>query len=346
MNSIFLGLAVFVIGAVFLQGYRKIQASDPPSVGLRTFLGKIKGGIVGAGWHFFFFYPWIQGFVLESTETRDISLSPQKVRTPDQAECKISGKISWVFDITHPLEFINSGGDKGIAEKLENIWQGIIREWAVSSVGGPQTYMELIGSGEEAVNLLLKSIVRNKLKRIPSDIPTGILFKYFKKPFPPKPTPSEAKAWGAKWQKAEAFIQKEIADGRYKDKAELEEAVKERRDVINDVRQGRGEFKKSEWGILIQLLNLTEPEPLGELAKAMEMQTKEAREEAADRTEIANFRKRSAELREDGRGIEAADEIVYVERGKATKEIKKHEISLSPETKSLLEGILQKILKP
>ena len=346
MNPIFCGLIVFVIGAIFLQGYRNIPASDPPSVGLRTFLGKITGRVVQSGWHFFLFYPWIQGFILESVETRDMSLSPQKVRTPDQAECKISGKISWVFDTCHPLEFVNSGGDKGIAEKLENIWQGIIREWAVSSVGGPQTYMELIGSGEEAVDLLLKSIVRNKLKKIPSDIPTGILFKYFKKPFPLKPTPSETKAWGAKWQKVGVIIQKEIADGRYQDAAELEQAVKERRGVINDVRQGRGKFEKSEWGILIQLLNLTEPEPLGELAKAMELQTKEAREEAADKTEIANFRKRSAELREDGREIEAADEIVYIERGKATKEIKKHEISLSPETKSLLEGILQKILKP
>ena len=346
MNPIYYGILTFIVGAIFLQGYRNIPASDPPSVGLRTFLGKITGRVADAGWGFFLFYPWLQGFILESVETRDISLSPQKVRTPDQAECKISGKISWVFDTRHPLEFVNSGGDKGIAEKLENVWQGIIREWAVSSIGGPQTYMELIGSGEEAVDLLLKSIVRNRLKKIPSDIPTSILLKYFKKPFSLKPTPTETKAWGARWKKVEAVIQQEIADGRYKNIAELEEAVKERRSVINDVRQGRGMFEKPEWGIIIQLLNLTEPEPLGELAKAMELEAKEGREEAADKREISNFRKRSKELQGDGRGIESADEIVYVERGKATKEIKKHEVALSPETWKLFEEFLKKILKP
>ncbi len=347
MNPIFYGLTVLTVGAVILQGLRKVKASDPPQVGIKTFLGKITGNIAKPGWHFFLFYPYLQGFIPESVQTRDLNLSKEKIRTPDQAECQLSGKISWKFDEEHPREFINSGGDKGVAQKLENIWQGVIREWAISAVGGPQTYMEFLSASEEAVDLLLKSIVRDSVNKIPTDIPTSVLLKYFKKPFSGKPTESEKKKWGATWQKLEKVIRQEIADNNYNYNSikELEEAVKKRQEAIKAVRQGRGEFKKKEWGIIIQLLNLTELEPLGELAKAMELEAKELREEAADKREIENFRKRSKDLQGDNeRTVEQADEIVFVERGKAKKEIKKLEVSLSPETKPFLEGLL-KLLK-
>lgn len=349
MHPIYYGVIIFILGAIFLQGCRKIQASDPPQVGIRTFLGKITGRVVGEGWHFFLFYPWLQGFIPESVETRDQDLSKQNVRTPDQAECEISGKISWVFNPEYSRQFVDSGGDKGVEKKLENIWQGIIREWAISAMGGPQTYMDLLAATEEATDLLLKSIVRNNVNTIPSDIPTSALLKYFRKPFKGKQTGLEKKNWGAKWQKLEKFIEQEIADGRYSSEEELEKAVQKRRAIINDIRQGRGEFTKEEWGITIQHLNLTEPRPQGELATAMELEAKEEREEAADKREISNLIKRSQELQKDGnRTVEQADELFLVERGKAKKDIKKHEISLSPETNFLFKeiaGHLKKIFE-
>ncbi|MBU1091845.1 SPFH domain-containing protein [Patescibacteria group bacterium] len=343
------GLIVFGVilltGAILKQGYRKIEVADPPQVAARTLFGRFTDKVAPSGWNYFFLCGWVQGFVPISIKTQDLDLLRQEVHTPDQAKSGISGKISWFFNEKSPRKFVNAGSFEGINKKLESIWEGIIKEWAIATEEGPQTFMELLGANEEATDLILKSMVRNNLEKIPSDIPTNILFRYFRKPFPKKPTPSQTKIWGAKWQKLEKIIQEEIKRGCYYSIEELENLVKKRKEKINGVRQGHGEFEKSEWSITIRLLNITKPEPLDEIAKAMQLEAKEAREAAAEEKEVNHFLKISDKLKKDGsRSRKDADEIVQTERGKIKKEIKELKLSIPDETVEKFGEVVANIL--
>ncbi len=352
MLAVLVGLLFFVVGAGFIGGLRKIPA-DPPCIAAKTFFGKRTGKALKEGWHWF--CPFIEGFIIVNITTKDQELAGQKVRTPDQAECLLPGKISWTPLPKYLINYLNNGEENGIRTKIHNIWEGVVREWAVASTEGPQTYMELLGAQEEAINLLLQSIAGDSLTPIPSKIPTSILLKYFKEPKKP-PTESEAEDWGEKWEDLKTTLEEENPTSEAMQN--LRDKVMQRRNEIASVRQGRGNFEKPEWGIEIRLLNIGQVEPLGELAKAMEMETKEKRDKATEKMANTNFLERLSELTAPAVGFsrEQAAEIiqtVIIADSKVKKEINEWKFNLSPDTRelvekigaSIIEGILKKETK-
>ncbi len=331
----------------FIRDWRGIP-EDPPHKGIMTFFGKRSSIGLNEGYHYFPGYPFVCGLVLVHIQTKDQGLTGQKVHTPDQAECMLPGNISWTPDPEYLVNYLNSGGEKGIRTKTQNIWEGVVREWAISDSEGPQTYMELLGAQEEAVNLLLRSFARESLTPITTiyekatKIPTSILFKYFKEPQKP-PTETEAITWGEKWEKLKTALDAENPTPEailY-----LRGKVTQRRNEVTKARDGRGHFEKPEWGIEINLLNIGQAEPLGELAKAMELEAKEKREKAGEITELDHVEERITKMAKNPAIGQDAKELVMVERKKATKDIKEIKLNVSPELIKLGTQLLDKLTK-
>jgi len=112
-----------------------------------------------------------------------------------------------------------------------------------------------------------------------------------------------------------------IFDGYSKEKQDsLREQIRVRREVVKQIRDGRGDFADQSLGITIIRFTINELKVLGDVAKAAEQAEKERREKEADQVEIENISDRAKKLMTD-HGLSAKDafKIIQVERGKATR---------------------------
>ncbi|MEK7149656.1 MAG: hypothetical protein AAB757_01635 [Patescibacteria group bacterium] len=329
-TSLVIGILVFLVGAFFLQGLRRITA-DPPHVTLLTFFGERIEKIKKEGWRFFPFYPYVFGFIEINISKVDHDLLEQIVRTPDKAELGIplsltwtpdyegynqkdpTGKDKWMPGARQLITFLNNKGESGVKNILEDIVRERLREWAFSSLEGPQNWQEAMAAQEEAVAVLLKAILGEALEPIPSAIPTSILMRYFNEPQIPL-TDSQKKVWGENWNMVLQKINEEaLQKGKEPEQhlKEVREAVKQRREVVIKARQADGHFHLPQLGIVINRLNIGEIKIKGKLAEVAEFEVKKERERAAEVYEVETDLLKAKKLEERFRG--AGKEITLEE---------------------------------
>lgn len=346
----FLGLTA---GSFFLQGLRRVPA-DPPHKGVITILGKREPIVVDEGWWFFPFFPLLVGFVLQKMVKINIDLTEndaQEVWTPDNGRALVSVSITITPDKINLIEWFNSGGKQGVTDILKDIVRQALREWARSKEEGPQTLEEALGAQEEAVLILLKSIVGEAIEPIPSSIPTTILIKFFEakcKPSFPQLSISEERRYKKEgketWDEIQWIIREEcnIQAGGAFSGAEFEAlktAVEKRRKDMKKVSQGNGTMDCPALGCILNRLNVGKIEPTEVQAKAMELLVKEERERAAETIELDHIEERIKKLVNMGFSLGEARETVQTERGKVEKKIQENKHSISQETIKGLTGL-------
>jgi len=132
----------FVILGVVLQGLRKIPA-EPPTKAVVTRLGQRTGGVKKEGWRFFLFYPFLNGYIPVNVEKKNFDFEPHDVRTPDMAEIEMKVHVTFSPDSssgTQLIAYLNSGGEDGVKDILEDIIMESVREFAVNPDHEPKNW--------------------------------------------------------------------------------------------------------------------------------------------------------------------------------------------------------------
>jgi len=269
-------------------------------------------------------------FILIKVTKVNQDLPLQIVRTPDLAELEIPVSITWMpawkvkrgteeeETPQHLIEYLNSGGEEGVKTILQDIVEEKLREWGMSSIEGPQNFIEAMGAREEAVAILLKAILGDELETIPSEIPTVFLMKYLPGENKYKFNDNEREDWENKW----APIYDAYSDEKRK---EIKKAVERRQEDIRKARQGNGWFLHSSLGIILNRLNVGEIKPVkgSKLERAMELAVAEREERRGEAVELEHVATQIRNLMKPGLGFskEQAQEIVQTERGKVQKRI-------------------------
>lgn len=120
-----------------------------------------------------------------------------------------------------------------------------------------------------------------------------------------------------------------------------EEQRRERDAMLERVRKGNGALPLPTLGIVLNRLNMAEIHPLGKLAEAAELAAKERSEQEGEIVELDHIRARLQELIQMGYSKEAALEIVQTERGKVAKTIREEKLNISPETRAMVEKLME-----
>jgi hypothetical protein len=122
-----------------------------------TFLGKRLEIYWKEGWKFLPGYPFLLGLVLINMLKKNMDLAPLGVRTPDMAEIEVETALTFQPDKDNLIEYLNSGGEAGVREILDDMVDEAIRELAITKERPPDTWEEAIGMKEDfAFEILLK----------------------------------------------------------------------------------------------------------------------------------------------------------------------------------------------
>ena len=334
-----------IVGCLFLfwlfWSFKKIPA-DPPHKGVLVFLGRRQDVILNEGLVFLPCYPLFKT-ILINVEKKNLDLSPQQLTTPDNARIFVPVSITWTpADKTKNgksclINYLNAGKEKGVEDILTDIVKDRLRQWGRSNQEGPQTWEEAMAAGEEAVGILVKAILGEEIERIPSSVPTAILFKYFNQP-PIPPSVKEKEIWGEKWEKVEEILARE-------NKEEIERRIRERKQIIEKCRRGNGDFLKPDLGIIINRITIKDITISEKIAEAAEQEVIEKHQREAESTEIENVKNLIRQLAEQGFSREEAREIVQAERGKVEKLIREGKLNISPETRVFLKEVVNKLVE-
>jgi len=318
-----LGIPVLCLGLLGLVLCLKKIPADPPHLGLVTFRGKRTEEVKEEGWQFLApFFPVLYDVILINVERKNQDLPAETVRTPDLAQLEIPISMTWTPGSPKEedngkflINYLNNGGENGVKAIIADIVQERVREWAFAENEGPKTFQEAIGAKGDAVAILIKAIAGEDLERIPSSIPTKILSNYFEEK---TPTDNE-KDWGENWEKVKEILDEE-------NEITVEMAIEERKKIIQKIKVGNGTQPVEQLGITFNRLNIKDIiiKPGSQLEIAAEKKVTEEREKDAEKTELDHVRERIEELMGEPYKFspQEARDIVQVERGKATKEIK------------------------
>jgi len=173
-----IALVVFFIGALILQGLRRIPA-DPPHKAVVTWFGKRTGEVKDEGWKFFFLYPFVTGAVLVDMTKKNQDLSPENVRTSDDmAEINIKVSVTWKPDEKRLIEYLNSGGEAGVNNILSDMVKTSVRELAANPEEHPFTWEEAVKMRDVFIAKIVAVIIGaeenpEQLKSIAADLRRG-----------------------------------------------------------------------------------------------------------------------------------------------------------------------------
>ncbi|MES3032103.1 MAG: SPFH domain-containing protein [Patescibacteria group bacterium] len=334
-------IIVGILGGLFLQGLRQIQAS-PPHKGQATWLGeRVPGKVYNEGWGWYPIFPYLSGFILVKVERVTFEVVSEKTRTPDRAESRVPVTIT--FRPTLLSNYIDSGQENGVKHQLAGKIQERIREWAAGPEEGPANWEELNQAHLEAVSVLVKKLARNSLTEIPDyaqQVPTWIWLRYFAQPQPRQFTIIEKWWTDNNWQRV-----REELDKIGPEKTEsLKTAVKKRREEIEALRTGTGKIALDDLGVMLERLNLGDIDVLGEVGKKAEEEAKEVQERKAEIVELEHFIERVKALMAPlptGAGLtrEQALEQVQLSIGKTTKTINANTIAFDQPTAQIIAAI-------
>lgn len=351
VGSIVISVALFplailaLIGGIVLHSLRRVE-SDPPSIAVVTRFGNRlwKEGfdeeekpvlvpvIKKEGWRLFWFYPYLYGFIEIDVSKKNPDFKSQKVMCPDKAEIEIPLSVTYTPDSNNIINFLNSGKESGVEDILQDIVQQKLREWAIATEEGPQTWEEAMAAKDDAIWLLSKAILGEELPTIkksdgtPSEIPSIFWRQYFYTSYfksKPKQKEDEKKERYEKrlenWKEWKERIGAELGENK-ENEASIKEQIEARKNEIEEIRRGNGCKPIRHLGIILKRLNLGEFKLLGEVAKAAELKVKEEREALAEDVEIDNFNNLVKKIvKETGVSAEEAVRVVQSERKKLTR---------------------------
>ena len=172
-----IALAGFFIGALILQGLRRVPA-DPPHKAVLTRFGKRTGEVKDEGWRFFLGFPFVTGAILVDMTRKNRDLSPEDVRTPDMAEIKVGISITWKPNPKQLIEYLNSGSEAGANNILSAVVEAAIREFAANPGESPFTWEEAVKMRDQFLAKIVASIIGDEgepatLKRIATELRQG-----------------------------------------------------------------------------------------------------------------------------------------------------------------------------
>lgn len=362
MVAFFVGLLFFIVGAVFIGGWRRIPA-DPPCKAVLTFFGRRLKTKLDEGWHWIF--PGIYGLIRVNVERKILDITTT-VRTPDRASSEIPIMITFRPLDSHLIEYLNSGQEAGTKKQLEGKIKERLREWAMSGEEGPTDWRELNKSQLPAISALIKVVAGDGLKsKIPEyiqSVPTWILLRYFSKPQPTKPFQNEQEWFVNNWQQVKTKITSAAEQLWAKNNpgnsenppaaftaqisAEIETAVEKRREEIQKLRLGEGQLEILNLGIVIERLNVEDIKVIGKVAEVADEEAKEQEERAAEEVEMKHaenmIKTRVANLNIT---TEAATELFQTQTRKVKKEVSEKKLNLSPETREMIKEVIPEIAK-
>lgn len=268
---------------LFVKNSLQYISANPPYKGVLTVFGKRSKKIVKEGWRFFPFHGLVFGYERFPAGQIDHTVTTKSRVSRDDAEVEVEIGISYevnTLDADGPIKFMNAGNEKGVNKKIGETIEERIKEWLRSKMEGPQTWAEAQEAKEEGTGVILKRMLGNYdirdnpdgLPKIHSDIPTTILFKHFKL-IAVALTEKEKEVWQDQLDALEknSGLKKKV----------MEELTK-RKGQIDQVRQGRGKFKLSNYGIVIIRLNVVSIAISGVLAEAADKKAKETAEKEAE----------------------------------------------------------------
>lgn len=175
--GIIVGIIFFIICAFFLQGLRKIPA-NPPHKGIRTIWGERTNEVVDEGWNFFPIYPYWHGCILVDMTKKNHDLLPDEVRTSeDMAEIEVKASLTWKPDENHLMEYLNSGGESGVKNILNDVVEEAVREFAADPNRKPNTWEDAIKMKREFLAEIVAVILGEDPKQADSQEINNITFE-------------------------------------------------------------------------------------------------------------------------------------------------------------------------
>lgn len=164
MIGIMFGFLFFIFLGIVMQGLRKIPA-EPPTKAVVTRLGERTGAVKKEGWRFFLFYPFVNGYVPINVTKVNLNFLPHGVRTPDMAEIEMKVHLTFspnpeiISGQTQLIQYLNSGGESGVKEILEDIVLESVREFAITPQTKPFTWEEAVKMDKEFLAEIVASIL-------------------------------------------------------------------------------------------------------------------------------------------------------------------------------------------
>ncbi|OGY59591.1 MAG: hypothetical protein A3F24_00040 [Candidatus Colwellbacteria bacterium RIFCSPHIGHO2_12_FULL_44_17] len=243
---------IALVGLWLLHDLRNIPAK-PATAALVTFYGDPERAqkVKKRGLRLFFLRGILYDYIPIEVEKQNIDIMVEGMVPGDHAPIKVIVSLTYVpnENLWRSLwEFQLTGGKKGVEDILRGLVQERISFWIQADGEGPKTGLDALKSREDAVAVLVKRILGEKLSKIPSDIPTPILFKYFDK-IPPNEY--EKKQFGENWSKV-----KEELDNDLKKLPDLIKILEERKKVIEIVKKGEGSEEIPGFGVVLKRLNV------------------------------------------------------------------------------------------
>lgn len=154
--------------ALVLWGFRKLP-TDPVTYGVVTLFGKRTNHYVKEGWHWFFFYPFVEGFVPVDMTAKNQDFSPEDIRTPDMAEIEVITSITFEPDPANLINYLNKKGESGIREILDDVVEEAVRERAANPLKDPKTWEEAVKMKEIFVAEVAATIIGKEVETMPED---------------------------------------------------------------------------------------------------------------------------------------------------------------------------------
>lgn len=270
-----LAIGMLVLGLIIYQGLKEIRVSEKENEYYAVLLLTVLGNPFPApplrpGWNFFLFAGFLFGYIRIDARKKNTDLPDLGFTTPDLVELTSPMSFTYSADASSGQALFNlvkSGLHAGVEDIQSDILADRLRSWGMSDIEGPQSWVEAKGTDEEAIAVLIKRLLGQALAGVDSGIfSTTDLLGFLKRPRK-KPTDSQKERVGKDWeiiqdiwdsyQEGNPGDQWKKAFGDITKKA-LNEQVDKRRKVIEKVRQGNGDFKNFDLGIVLHRLNFSE----------------------------------------------------------------------------------------
>ncbi len=364
-TNFWFGLSIFFVlfGGFILQGLRRVPA-DPPHMAQVTIFGErftktvtVRNPHTGEdeekevsvykeeGWRFFPLCPIWYGLILIKVERLPFDVVSELTKTPDNADSRVPVLVAGRPSPDHFIQYLNSGGVRGVTIQLRTKILERLREWSMSLEEGPFTWRELNMSQLEGTSVLIKNIAGNSLTIVPpyaQDVPTWIWLRYFRRPRPTQFLERENDWAEDDWKRVKDRLSIIKSEEGPEALLELQEKVEKRRREIRDLRTGDGKILVEDIGWIIERLNIGDIDLLGGAAEAADAQAREKLERDAEEVELAHVRARIKEFMGEpfNYSPEQALEAVQTERGKVPKVIDEKKLSIAPESRDVVERVL------
>jgi regulator of protease activity HflC (stomatin/prohibitin superfamily) len=125
---------------------------------LVTIWGQRKDAVIKEGWHLFApFWPFLYSVITVDVKKKDKDFAPRDVKTKDMAGLSVNISMTYAPDKDDPnclAEYMNSGGQKGVEDILDDVVGEAIRELMLTM----DTWEEGVKAHTTAADVLIERI--------------------------------------------------------------------------------------------------------------------------------------------------------------------------------------------